>query len=356
MHRTTDATVLMVGPDRSLRGGIVSVVDGYFNAGLSNMCGKCDYLGTGFGTNLASKSIAFARALITYERILDSYEMVHLHMGPRGSYRRKSIMARIAKRHGKKIILHEHSGEFARDFEEGDESYRSNVRHTFSIADRVIVLSEEWRDYFSEYICDKSKIEVLHNGVELPKMKCSPDKNTDVLFLGRLGTRKSPDVLLRASREILRAFPEMRLIFGGDGDINYYRMLAQELDILNQCEFLGWVSGEEKEKLFSRAGIYCLPSKHEGMPMSVLEAMAHGIPTISTRVGGVPQIIQSGVNGLLFDPDNETELACLLAKLVRSPSLREKIGLEGHRTIEDCFSVQVTVQKLVSIYKTVYNQ
>lgn len=352
MRRATDAAVLMVGPDRSLRGGIVSVVDGYFNAGISDLCGKCDYLGTGVGANLASKSFAFVRALVTYERMLDSYEIVHLHMGPRGSYRRKSIMARIAKRHGKKVILHEHSGEFARDFDGGSDAYRNSVLRTFAAADKVVVLSEEWRDYFASHICDAAKIVVLHNGVEVPSKPCDPYPLQDVLFLGHLDANKSPDVLLHASKEALQRYPNMKIIFGGDGYLDRYRALAKDLGIVGRCEFLGWVSGQDKERLFSEVGIYCLPSKHEGMPMSVIEAMAHGIPVISTNVGGVPQLIESGINGLLMDVDDEKTLSAFLVELAGSPSLRKTLGTAGRKTVERKFSVKMAVDSLVDIYSS----
>ncbi len=356
MRRATDATVLMVGPDRSLRGGIVSVVNGYFGAGLPAMCARFDYLSTGVGSNILSKSAAFAGALVAYKKMLGSYEIVHLHMGPRGSYRRKSIMARIAKRHGKKVVLHEHSGEFARDFEEGTAAYRSSVLRTFAVADRVVVLSEEWRDYFAGRICSAEKLVVLHNGVEVPPRPCDSASSNDILFLGRLCARKSPEVLLRASREALRRYPDMRVVFGGDGYPDRYRAVAEDLGIADRCEFRGWVSGPEKEQLFARAGIYCLPSKHEGMPMSVLEAMAHGLPVISTKVGGVPQVIEDGVNGLLMDVDDEETLSTLLVELAASPSFRKALGAAGRVTVKRKFSVSAAVGKLVDMYDSLHGK
>lgn len=341
----------MVGPDRSLCGGIVSVVNGYLDAGLPEKCSKFDYLSTGVGSNTGAKCVAFFKSLVRFASSIDSYDIVHLHMGPRGSYQRKSIMARIAKRRGKKVVLHEHSGEFARDFEAASEPQRRNMRRTFGIADLVVVLSEEWRDYFAENVCDGSRIRVLHNGVEVPPLACDPCSHQDVLFLGRLDANKSPDVLLRASGKVLREHPGMRLVFGGDGYPERYQSIAEELGIAERCEFLGWVSGAEKERLFSRAGIYCLPSKHEGMPMSVLEAMAHGIPVISTGVGGVPQIIEDGVGGLLMEVDDEEGLSELLARLAGSPSLRGEIGAAGRRVVEERFSVGTAIDRLVCMYE-----
>lgn len=168
------AKVLMVGPDLSLHGGIVSVVQGYLDGGLPEACDTFRYLGTGVGSSKLGKSLAFTRALIRYAMIMPSYDIIHLHISARGSYKRKSIMARMAHKAGKYVILHDHDGEFKKAFEEGGDSYRRDVRKTFSIADRVVVLSEEWRDYFSENVCDLQKINVVHNGVNVPDQPCSP--------------------------------------------------------------------------------------------------------------------------------------------------------------------------------------
>lgn len=168
------AKVLMVGPDLSLHGGIVSVVKGYLDAGLPEACDAFEYLGTGIGSSKLGKSVAFSRALIRYAMIMPSYDIIHLHISARGSYKRKSIMARMAHKAGKYVILHDHDGEFKKAFEEGGDPYRRDVRKTFSIADRVVVLSEEWRDYFSKNVCDLEKIDVVHNGVKVPDQPCSP--------------------------------------------------------------------------------------------------------------------------------------------------------------------------------------
>lgn len=342
----------MVGPDRSLRGGIVTVVDGYFDAGLADRCAALAYQGTGVGANLLTKSLAFARVLPSYRCELCDCDIVHLHISAKGSFKRKSMMAAMARLAGKKVILHEHSGEFARDFEVGDDSYRKKVRGTFNAADRVIVLSEEWRDYFADNVMrDASRLSVLHNGVSIPERPCTPCAHQDVLFLGRLDANKSPDVLLRASRAALDAAPGMRLVFGGDGDLDRYRALARGLGIADRCDFLGWVTGEDKERLFARAGVYCLPSKNEAMPMSVMEAMAHGVPVISTNVGGVPQLIEDGVDGLLMNVDDEGSLSRLLLELVSSPERRSELGLAGRRKIMDSFSIHSSVNKLVGIYQ-----
>ena len=348
-----DSRVLMVGPDLSLHGGIVSVVAGYLDAGLPEVCQSFDYLGTGVAHSQAGKALAFAGALSRYRKALGFCDIVHLHISAKGSYLRKSFMARMARRRGKKIVLHSHDGEFKKTFEEGDKSFRDSVRRTFGLADRVIVLSEEWRDYFAEHVCSPNKIDVLHNGVRVPPKATEPWLHQDILFLGRLDANKSPDVLLRASRRALEMFPNTRLVFGGDGALNTCKALARELGIADRCDFLGWVCGYEKEGLFERAGAYCLPSKNEGMPMSVLEAMAHGIPTVATAVGGIPQIVEHGVSGFLVGVDDEAALSDVLVRLMKSPELRTKIGAAGREKVAACFGIQASVKGLLEIYRKI---
>lgn len=354
-NKKVHAKILMVGPDLSLHGGIVSVVQGYLDGGLPEACDGFEYLGTGVGSSKLGKSIAFARALARYERVMPSYDIVHLHISARGSYKRKSIMARMARKAGKYVILHDHDGEFEKAFEEGGDAYRRDVRKTFGIADRVVVLSEEWRDYFAENVCDSEKIVVVHNGVKVPAEPCSPCSNQDILFLGRLDARKSPDVLLRASRQVLERFPGTKVVFGGDGEVEKNKALAEELGIANHCEFHGWVSGAEREGLFARAAVYCLPSKNEGLPMSVLEAMARGIPTVATPVGGVPQVIEDGVSGFLVDVDDVDALSDRLNILLDKPGLRENVGAASRNTVTRLFNVGGSIKQLLALYRALHD-
>lgn len=349
------AKVLMVGPDLSLHGGIVSVVQGYLDGGLPEACDAFEYLGTGVGSSKLGKSLAFTRALIRYAMIMPSYDIIHLHISARGSYKRKSIMARMAHKAGKYVILHDHDGEFKKAFEEGGDSYRRDVRKTFSIADRVVVLSEEWRDYFAENVCDSEKLVVVHNGVKVPAEPCSPWSQQDILFLGRLDARKSPDVLLHASRQVLERFPGTKVVFGGDGEVEKNKALAEELGIANHCEFHGWVSGAEREGLFARAAVYCLPSKNEGLPMSVLEAMARGIPTVATPVGGVPRVIEDGVSGFLVDVDDVDALSDRLNILLDKPGLRENVGAASRNTVMRLFNVGGSIKQLLALYRALHD-
>ena len=119
-------------------------------------------------------------------------------------------------------------------------------------------------------------------------------------------------------------------------------------------EFHGWVSGSEREALFDRAAVYCLPSKNEGLPMSVLEAMARGIPAVATAVGGVPQVIDDGVNGFLIPVDNQQKLSAALCEVLNSTELRGNMGDAARATVRSAFDIDVLLGELTRVYCSVF--
>lgn len=157
-------------------------------------------------------------------------------------------------------------------------------------------------------------------------------------------------MLLHASREVLNRFPETKIVFGGDGEIKKNKALAEELGIVDRCEFHGWVTGSEREALFKRAAVCCLPSKNEGLPMSVLEAMAHGIPTVATAVGGVPQVIEDGISGFLIDVDDTESLAQKISSLLGDSMLRKSVGMASRDVVARSFGVDRSIEQLLVLY------
>lgn len=346
-------TILMIGPGLDSKGGMATVerqlVDLLPRYGL-----ELRFIETYNDCSKPKKALIAAEGYVRFCSELSQCDIIHVHMASRGSYRRKKPFIAMALRKRKRVVVHLHGGEFAKWYEtELEKDGRNDIRSLFSSVDALIVLSEEWRDWVLENVCTPKKLIVMHNGVSLPPLACDPSSHQGVLFLGRLDACKSPDVLLRASKASLRKHPEAKLIFGGDGHPEHYWEIADKLGIADRCEFLGWVVGEDKERLFSRAGVYCLPSKNEGMPMSVLEAMAHGIPTVSTPVGGVPQVIEDSVDGFLFPVDDENRLSEIIDQLLESPELRKRIGSAGRAKIAARFDIEASVRQLVSLYERI---
>lgn len=346
--------ILMIGPSLASQGGMATIEKNIVES-LKNADLDVRFVPTYVEGSKLRKLVVALRALLKFESTLGSADIVHVHSASRGSFWRKSVFMDAAFKRGVPVILHIHSGEFLVWYEEEcDDVQKRKIRKRFERASRVVLLSEEWREAFvGKGICAPGKVAVLHNAVDVPSRVSDVRVNRDVLFLGRLGSRKSPDVLLRAAETVLSSHPEVRFRFGGDGDIAHYAALAAELGISGNCEFLGWTTGADKEEAIRKSRIYCLPSKHEGMPMSVLEAMSYGLVTISTPVGGVPQVIKDGVNGYLMPIDDSEYLAERINALLDDSDLAERIGREGRKMIQESFSMDAFSRKLIDIYKEV---
>ena len=347
--------VLMIGPSLRSRGGMATV-ERQLMERLPGAGVQARFISTYDDCGKVKKAAIALAAYASFCRTLNDVDIVHAHMASRGSYERKALFLKKALSKGKKIVIHLHGGEFGVWFDdEIDDNKRDEIRALFDEADAVIVLSEEWEEWMRSRGFVPQRLMVMHNAVPVPAQSCVPCSRQDVLFLGRLDANKSPDVLLRASRKALELHPKAKLIFGGDGYPKRYKALARELGIADRCEFLGWITGEDKEKLFERAGVYCLPSKNEGMPMSVLEAMAHGVPTIATPVGGVPQVIEDGVNGYLIPVDDERRLSELLCNLMNDSDLRAHIGRTGRECVARDFNIELVVDRLCRMYEGLFS-
>ena len=226
------------------------------------------------------------------------------------------------------------------------------VRSIFDRAVRVIVLSDTWKTWL-ESISNNRHIVTIHNPVLLPPAPAPERPATDtvqLLVLGRLGQRKGSYDLLAAVAKIAPNFPTLQLNLAGDGELEQVAARARELGIASQVNVLGWVRGSDKAQYLQTANIYLLPSYNEGLPMSVLEAMAAGLPIITTPVGGIPDAVSDGVEGFLVAPGDVDALAARLTQLLLDQALMQKMGESARRKIENSFSVEAILPRLETLY------
>ena len=128
------------------------------------------------------------------------------------------------------------------------------------------------------------------------------------------------------------------------------RVRAEELGIADHVELLGWVRGEDKERLLATAVLYVLPSYNEGLPVSVLEAMAAGLPILTTPVGGIPEAVTDGVEGFLVEPGDVRTLADRLERLLADADLARRMGVAARHKVEAAFSANAVVPQLEAMY------
>ena len=236
------------------------------------------------------------------------------------------------------------------------------VRLTHSLLLRiravVVVLSSRMRDHLAEHGFHLPDIQLIPNGVDITRFNptqgdTSPDERTQVVVcITGLRYEKGIDVLLQAWYLVHQQVPQARLIIVGSGSLqSQLERMADALGIAGSVEFTGAQSDVPAQ--LHRGSIAVLPSRWEGMPNAVLEAMACGLPCVSTRVSGSEDIIQHGVNGLLVELEDYQSMAQALLTLLCDPLLIRKYGRTARETIEKHYTLEQVMDMYVELYQRI---
>lgn len=258
--------------------------------------------------------------------------LVHLHMAERGSVLRKGLLLYLAKAMGLPAVVHLHAAEFV-EFCEGLPLFlRRRTVAMLQAADLVIVLGTAWRRYLVERLgLPEDKVVILRNAVPgpaslAPRPEGGPCR---ILFLGVVGRRKGVDELLAALAAPALEGLAWQATIAGNGEVERYRARAEALGLGDRVRFAGWVDEAGTRALLAEADLFTLPSRNEGLPMAIIEAMAYGLPVVATPVGAITDAVREGETGLLVPPGDAPALAQALARLVGDPGLRRQLGAAG---------------------------
>lgn len=237
-------------------------------------------------------------------------------------------------------------------FKKFSNEHPKAVRYILSKTDCVIALSNSWKDFFeNELTCKKV---VVINNIIAPPLIC-PNKNDflTLLFLGKMDKNKGIydllDVIIRNKSKYKN---KLQLFLGGNGEIESVQRIIHENDIDDIVLFKGWVSGNSKINLFNQSDIFILPSYYEGVPISILEAMSYSMPIISTNVGGIPEIVENGINGYLIIPGNKDALEKAINKFLLNPELIKSMGEKSQQKIKKHLPIEVS-KELSQLYNTI---
>ncbi|HEX9118102.1 MAG TPA: glycosyltransferase family 4 protein [Anaerolineae bacterium] len=209
------------------------------------------------------------------------------------------------------------------------------------------------------YGVDPARLTVTGNGVEAPFLAGGSGlpREPFVLYAGRAEVGKGLEELVAAARIIADCAPDapLRFVVAGDGPLlPKIQGLAVEQGVAGRFEFTGHIGPAQRERLvrlYRTAGIFTLPSYHEGMSTVMLEAMAAGAPVVSTAVGGALEVIREGQNGLLVPPRDPQALAAALLSLWRDPAGRDALGAEARATVAARYSWPAITEKYLAVYE-----
>lgn len=349
MTNKIDENVLFIGIDyRTPKGGVASVEHEY-----ARQFKPFKFVRTSVSGGKIVKALVAAEGIVkfTCKLLVDrNIKIVHVNAASDASFWRKRIFINVAKLFGKKILYHNHGGGFKRFYGE----HPTAVNRTLAKADCVVALSESWREFFANALGCK-RVEVVNNPVTPPVETLHPsdqfraDGPMRLLFMGAITRNKGIfDLIevLSANREEYEG--KVVLHVGGNGDVDTFTnfISAHHLDKL--VKFEGWVDGHKKDQLFRNSDVYILPSYFEGLPISILEAMTYGKPIIASNVGGIPEILHDGINGLLITPGDKPAIKQAIDRLLSSADVRKSMGAKGMEMAKPFYSSEVaaTLRKL----------
>ncbi len=221
----------------------------------------------------------------------------------------------------------------------------------------VVVLSSRMKEYVAAHDFLLPNTQLIPNGVDTKRFYPASDDTSiqetrmhTVVCVSKLRYEKGVDVLLQAWHLVQQQIPQARLILVGSGPIQpQLTQMAEALDIRESIEFAGLQNDVVAQ--LHRAGIAILPSRWEGMPNAVLEAMACGIPCIATRVSGSEDIIQQGVNGLLVEVEDYEAMAEALLMLLNNATLAKQYGQAARATVEQRYSLEYITDIYIELYQ-----
>lgn len=324
---------MLIGPDyKGHRGGIGALLDIY----------KDHYEVFNFipsFKNLASNSqklFFFLKQLIRIIAFLSKnkeIQVLHIHSAKNGSLYRKLIIAFVAKKiFKKKVVNHIHTGHFKHFYDESNWIAKKSIRYYLRLNDATITVSDFWKEYFVEFF-DLKNVYKLNNIVPAAcnSVQIENEKMINLLFLGVITPQKGIFDLVSAiaeNKEVLAN--KVKLIVCGSGHSDQLQELIEKYQLEKYIDFKGWVTGDEKRNLIQGTDVYILPSYFEGVPISILEAMSFGKPIISTNVGGVPEVVEDGINGLLITPGDKDALVNAMLYYANN---KEKIASQGKQSL-----------------------
>lgn len=299
----------------------------------------------------ARNTAASVRRLVRELRAAD-VDVFHAHLNWPLACRHGIMAARLAGIRGVVATVHLYSPIAGVRFGRLKQRLQAGALH------RYIAVSNEVKNRLCEDLrVAEAKVRVVHNGVRLPPLEPPVDGSLRSQLMGstersivftpaRLHTQKGHRYLLQAAAQIREAV----FVLAGEGpERSSLESQAQSLGIQDRVRFLG--QREDIPRLLASCDLFVLPSLIEGLPLSVLEAMAAGKPVIATDIGGTNEVVVQGETGLLVPPARPAELAAAIRGLLMDKSLADHLGAAGRQRARQMFSFDAMVQGVTEVYK-----
>lgn len=348
--------VAMIGPDLAAQGGIATLARTFLESQALRAHEVRYFPTVGEGSKLR-KLAQMAKGQAGFlAGLLGGFDpdLFHIHVADGASFYRKMAYFQQARATGKPVVLHNNFANLE-ELVARSGLHEALVRSCYSQASQVHVVSHDMANNIREWTRGEATIRVLFNPVPAAEFPWSGPRGHKthpvVLFMGRVGERKGIFDLIEAWPKVLAQVPDARLRVGGDGDLDRLRKRLGELGIQDSVEVMGWISGNDRLQAYADADVYALPSYAEGLPVSVLEAMASGLAVLSTNIDGTPDAIVEGETGFMHEPGDREAIAAGLIRLLSDVDLRDRLGAGSRARVEQVFDGEILSRTLVGYWE-----
>ena len=290
------------------------------------------------------------------------YDIIHCQFGPNGL--KCVLMQDIRAFHGK-LLTTFHGIDITKNLELfGDHIYDQ----LFDKGDFFLPISEHWKDRLLNLGCSETKIVVHRMGLDCRKFSFIPRQlhtsgQVCLVTVGRLVEKKGIEYGIRAVAKLVKVNQNIEYSIIGDGPLKEdLQQLVQELNVGNIVKLLGWKQQQEIVEILNNSDIFLAPSvtakdgDQEGIPVVLMEAMAVGLPIISTQHSGIPELIENGVSGFLVPERDVDALAENLSYLIEHPEVWPEMGRAGRAYVEEHYNIDKLNDRLVEVYRQLLSQ
>ena len=294
---------------------------------------------------------------IAWTGITGRPSLIHANITGRGSTLRKLMLTAVARAVVLPYVLHVHDYDYAADLRARRGVMRRLVRGMFAAAEQTFVLGAEAERALRDALAlPGARILVLPNAVPDPNPAARADRRVSaaspihLAFLGYLSARKGVPELLEALASPALAALSWRATLAGGGPVDEFRVKAAALGLSDRVVFPGWIDQPAASALCAAADILVLPSHAEGLAMSVLEGLAHGLAVVATPVGAHAEVIEPDRSGLLTPPGDVAALTAVLARVITDQALRERLRAGARQRYLERFDVRPYATRLARLH------
>jgi len=280
------------------------------------------------------------------------YDIVHVHLFPSAMF---SAIASFFVPKNVKFVFTEHSVYNRR---RSSKIFKLLDIFIYNRYSKIICVSNQVRLNLIKWLPKlEEKIDIIFNGT--PFIESEEDqflKQYDILFVGRLERIKGVETLIEAINIInLRYDKVVRVAIVGDGSFRkQLEEIVKRLKLNDYVKFLG--TRKDINELMKSSRIFVLPSNWEGLPMAILEAMSMRLPIVATDVGGIPEIIKDGENGLLVPPRDSRILAKTIFQLLIDKNLQTRLTQSAYKKVRKEYSIQNYIKNTLNLYESLIKQ